>query len=194
MGYREKAISAKGDYCHICGDPGGVQVHHIDEDKSNNALDNLVPVCPPCHGKIHSDQSPVDWPPQDHRRVEITLDQFTQHRLEALTTHPSGFESVAAAAEYALGVFTRLPEYTDEAWIPETDRTASPSGEAERVLVNLLEDRGPLQAGEVYDLYCERVDEPKSKRMVREYLQSLRAKNIVASEGENRWKEYFLVE
>jgi hypothetical protein len=34
--------------CAICG-AGRPQIHHIDEDPSNNDLLNLIPLCPNCH-------------------------------------------------------------------------------------------------------------------------------------------------
>ncbi len=34
--------------CAICG-TDNPQIHHIDEDHSNNGIDNLLPLCPNCH-------------------------------------------------------------------------------------------------------------------------------------------------
>lgn len=31
----------------------GLHIHHLDEDKSNNCLDNLVALCSKCHTGIH---------------------------------------------------------------------------------------------------------------------------------------------
>ncbi len=52
-----KAMPAKtrdallNEYNHKCAVCGGdhPQVHHIDEDHSNNELENLLPLCPNCH-------------------------------------------------------------------------------------------------------------------------------------------------
>jgi hypothetical protein len=59
--YREKTISLKGDYCHICATRDGIEAHHIDRTgpgsktgKQNDHVHNLLPVCSECHGKIHS--------------------------------------------------------------------------------------------------------------------------------------------
>jgi len=41
--------------CAVCGwaeDERILEVHHKDEDRSNNALDNLIILCPTCHRKI----------------------------------------------------------------------------------------------------------------------------------------------
>lgn len=49
--------------CARCGREGGdgssgrevLQVHHIDEDPGNNALENLIPLCAPCHLQIEKE-------------------------------------------------------------------------------------------------------------------------------------------
>ena len=39
--------------CHIRGK--AIQIHHIDEDPSNNAFENLAVLCPECHNEAHID-------------------------------------------------------------------------------------------------------------------------------------------
>jgi hypothetical protein len=39
--------------CAVCGFSDVVEIHHIDEDHSNNAIENLVPLCPNHHRMIH---------------------------------------------------------------------------------------------------------------------------------------------
>jgi 5-methylcytosine-specific restriction endonuclease McrA len=57
MEYRVKCLKQKLNLCNVCGSTGKLSVHHIDGDRSNNSLDNLVPVCQSCHSKIHSPNS-----------------------------------------------------------------------------------------------------------------------------------------
>lgn len=52
--YRNVCLETKGETCIICGSTESVVAHHIDGDRSNNTIDNLEPVCRPCHGKIHT--------------------------------------------------------------------------------------------------------------------------------------------
>lgn len=52
--YRQAGIEAYGDSCEICDSVGSVVIHHIDGDRTNNELGNLVPVCRSCHSKIHT--------------------------------------------------------------------------------------------------------------------------------------------
>ena len=42
------------DKCFICDNKKDLVIHHIDHDKSNISLTNLMTLCRSCHGKIHS--------------------------------------------------------------------------------------------------------------------------------------------
>ena len=53
--YRENAFRRYEHKCAICGyneEPKILQVHHIDENRQNNNIDNLIILCPNCHAKI----------------------------------------------------------------------------------------------------------------------------------------------
>ena len=53
--YRRLAFDNYPHNCAVCGyneDTRILEVHHIDEDRSNNRLSNLVILCPICHRKI----------------------------------------------------------------------------------------------------------------------------------------------
>ena len=55
LNYRLKAFEKLPHYCAVCGwkeDERILEVHHKDEDRTNNALDNLCILCPTCHRKI----------------------------------------------------------------------------------------------------------------------------------------------
>ena len=45
-------FSLEGVLC-ACGEPATMR-HHIDEDPTNNAAENIEPVCRSCHGKRHT--------------------------------------------------------------------------------------------------------------------------------------------
>lgn len=50
--YRRNAFSNYEHKCAICGwnkDERVLEVHHIDEDRTNNSLNNLIILCPICH-------------------------------------------------------------------------------------------------------------------------------------------------
>ena len=53
--YRRNALDHLPHRCAVCGwneDEDILQVHHIDENRQNNTLDNLIILCPNCHWKI----------------------------------------------------------------------------------------------------------------------------------------------
>jgi phage terminase large subunit GpA-like protein len=54
--YRDKALRHYPNECNRCGYKKNVkilQVHHKDENRQNNALENLEVLCPNCHAEIH---------------------------------------------------------------------------------------------------------------------------------------------
>jgi orc1/cdc6 family replication initiation protein len=60
----------------------------------------------------------------------------------------------------------------------------------QRTLYEIVAERGGIAPGELYERYTERVGNPKTKRMVRNYLRKLRHYNLIAAEGENRGRTY----
>lgn len=50
--YWKRCLEAKGQYCHLCESEENIAVHHIDGDRENNELGNLLPVCRGCYIKI----------------------------------------------------------------------------------------------------------------------------------------------
>ena len=57
-------------------------------------------------------------------------------------------------------------------------------------LYEIITTHGDIAPGELYDQYCERVDEPKTKRTVRNYLTKMCQYNLIAAEGQNRGRTY----
>lgn len=55
--YRKLAFNSYLHKCAVCGwdeDEDILEVHHIDEDHSNNEIENLMILCPLCHRKLTS--------------------------------------------------------------------------------------------------------------------------------------------
>lgn len=52
--YRTTCFLFHKKECVICGEANIVEVHHYDEDHTNNSPDNLVPMCPTHHQYWHS--------------------------------------------------------------------------------------------------------------------------------------------
>lgn len=51
---RAELQKENGSTCPFCEneDVGHFQIHHIDNDPSNNVVNNLILICPNCHSKI----------------------------------------------------------------------------------------------------------------------------------------------
>ena len=52
--YRTIALQNHSAECVVCGFDKIVAIHHIDENKKNNAPSNLIPLCPNHHEMVHS--------------------------------------------------------------------------------------------------------------------------------------------
>lgn len=58
--YRKKCLRQKLQCCAACGYSKHLfclVVHHIDEDRENDDLDNLIPMCRSCHRRVHNTSS-----------------------------------------------------------------------------------------------------------------------------------------
>ena len=49
---------AKKDKCEWCGATKNLVVHHLDENRYNNTLTNLITICKSCHQKHHTIRDP----------------------------------------------------------------------------------------------------------------------------------------
>ena len=54
INYRTKCFSVYPKKCIVCGEDKIVAVHHYDENHHNNAIENLIPLCPTHHQYVHS--------------------------------------------------------------------------------------------------------------------------------------------
>mgnify|MGYP001606878339 CR=1 FL=1 len=59
----KRSIRERDKYtCHVCGREPAVDCHHIDYNKKNCSLDNLITLCRPCHMKTnHNRKYWVDY-------------------------------------------------------------------------------------------------------------------------------------
>lgn len=66
--YRVRTLKQKINVCNVCGTAEkDLVVHHINGDRTDNDLENLIPLCHTCHRKVHTHQP--------HNKV---LDQLTE--------------------------------------------------------------------------------------------------------------------
>lgn len=60
----------------------------------------------------------------------------------------------------------------------------------QRALYEILDETDELSPGDLYEEYASRVDEPKTKRTVRNYLSKMSRYGLVVAEGEKRARTY----
>lgn len=58
----------------------------------------------------------------------------------------------------------------------------------QRALYDILDGEGPLRPGDLYERYREEIDDPKTDRTLRNYLNKMEHYDLVESEGERRGK------
>lgn len=52
--YRKRCFNAYGKKCAVCDEQNVVEVHHLDRNRNNNVVENLIPLCPTHHMYMHS--------------------------------------------------------------------------------------------------------------------------------------------
>ncbi|MFQ3308229.1 MAG: orc1/cdc6 family replication initiation protein [Candidatus Nanohaloarchaea archaeon] len=62
----------------------------------------------------------------------------------------------------------------------------------QKSVYNLLQEEDNLKMSELYSLYQEEVDNPKTKRTLRRYLNKMEAYELISSRGEKSGKIYYL--
>ena len=60
----------------------------------------------------------------------------------------------------------------------------------QRAVYEAVKDAGEIEAGVLYDTYCEAVDDPNSQRMMRNYLTKLQQYNLIVANGQTKGRVY----
>lgn len=60
MNYRKKCLNKYSNKCHICSSEDNIEVHHINGERWDNSIENLIPVCKECHTDIHSNNDKLN--------------------------------------------------------------------------------------------------------------------------------------
>ena len=88
--YRKKCLSQKEEKCKVCGKGEGIEVHHIDGDRANNNIENLIPLCKEHHLSVHRGDEEVYELVEQLETVErgtmvkvtVSLDQYIHSYLQ----------------------------------------------------------------------------------------------------------------
>jgi len=128
-------------------------------------------------------------------------DAITQENLELIADHAAG------NAHVAIGVLrnaARMASRTNDNTITrETIRKAVSETEAElkdrtkdklthhqQTLYEIIVDNAEITGGDLYEKYQRQVDEPKTKRTMRNYLTKLEQYGLIVSDGRTKGRSY----
>jgi hypothetical protein len=64
--YRGIALADHDPVCALCTSSINVLIHHIDSNRKNNRIENLIPLCKTCHGVVHAVEGTYE---PKHRRT-----------------------------------------------------------------------------------------------------------------------------
>jgi len=106
MKYREKCLSQKISVCNICGNgsPENMVVHHINGDREDDRLENLVPLCRSCHSKVHHKTN--------HNR---TVEEYTEQLpKESLIERDGDFDGGSDIPEFSSNSATTTVEVDEQ--------------------------------------------------------------------------------
>lgn len=59
--YRQKALDCYGEKCVDCGATDAIEIHHINRDRDDNRVENLIPLCRSCHRSLHNEGDTVTY-------------------------------------------------------------------------------------------------------------------------------------
>lgn len=102
LGYRGYCLDEKGEECELCGASAPIVAHHINGDRSDNRLENLMPVCRSCHRSIHHDS-------ETHRHLTDKLPS-----MSIIDPYPGGLRPHAYAVLEVLAVRAANPYHIRE--------------------------------------------------------------------------------
>jgi orc1/cdc6 family replication initiation protein len=91
--------------------------------------------------------------------------------------------------------YDRLTQDLIERAVPETNseirqRTTDKLTDHQQVLYDIIVASGEIKAGELYDEYQATVDDPRTHRTMRTYLQKLEQYNLITSHGATKGRTY----
>lgn len=141
---------------------------------------------------------------QDRVQWGLGADVIDEPRLETIADHAGGDARVAisilrkasrTARDANLNEIpdTVIREVVSEAKSEIRQKTVDRLTEHQQTLCEIITEHGEIEPRELHGEYRDRVDEPKTRRMVRNYLSKLEQYNLIASEGNTKARTYCIV-
>jgi len=149
----------------------------------------------------HYDLSELASILQDRARWGLRPNTLTQETIEMIADHAAG------DARAAIGILrnaTRIasqrghetitPEIIDEA-VPEANseirqKATDKLTKHQQVLHEIITDSGSIGGGDLYDEYSNQIEEPKTRRTMRNHLSKLEQYNLITSDGKTKGRTY----
>lgn len=130
------------------------------------------------------------------RKDAVTTDQLETIANAAAGDARVGIETLRVAARRAdqQGLETIsdtvIDDSVSEAKAEIRQRNVEMLTDHQQVLYEIITERGEVAPSDLYEAYRTRVDDPKSDRMVRNYLRKLERYNLIKATGQNRGRTY----
>jgi orc1/cdc6 family replication initiation protein len=153
----------------------------------------------------------IHFDPYHENELISILHDRVQWGLEEAVIDDSHLQLIAANAggdaRIAIGILRRatrtaretgtdritadiIEEVTPEAKSEIKQRTIDRLTTHQELLYNIITDHGEITPQDLYDAYCEQTDDPKTKRMVRNYLSKLEHYHLIVAEGNTKSRIY----
>jgi Cdc6-like AAA superfamily ATPase len=137
----------------------------------------------------------------DWVRWGLRKDKVTDAQLEQIASAAGGDARVAIgilrvaarhAAQNGMDTLTEsgIAEAVSEAKTEIRQQTLEKLTTDQTILHDIITEHDEIAPGELYDEYEERASNPRSQRMVRNYLTKLCHYNLIEADGENRGRIY----
>lgn len=138
---------------------------------------------------------------EDRVRWGLEPDAIGADQLHLIADAAAGDARVAIATlRTAAGIArrsgaTRITESVVERAVPEAQsevrqKTADKLTEHQQILHSLITEAGDIAPGTLYDQYCEAVDDPKTRRTMRNHLAKLEQYSLIRATGNTKARSY----
>jgi len=138
---------------------------------------------------------------EDRVRWGLEPDVITESQLEAIADYAAGDARIAigllrnAARQATQQDETEITEGVIDSVVSETkseirQKTTDKLTDHQQVLYELITQAERIGAGDLYSAYCEAVDDPKTRRTMRNYLSKLQQYNLISAAGNTKGRTY----
>ena len=169
------------------------------DDRLNSRLTN----CTRIHFRAYHENELISIL-QDRVRWGLKDDMIDDSHLELIAANAAGDARVAigilrqAARKVQTESTDRITadvirNVTPEAKSEIKQKTVDRLTPHQEILYEIIANTGEIKPRTLYEAYCDRAPEPKTKRMVRNYLSKLEHYNLIAAEGNTKARRYRLI-